>query len=153
MHVAEDAHDCWELSLVEPICHRSGAHRYRKCHAIRNNDEGERICSTKSCPCYIVSSVNLEPLDPLNDGRLRPIASLGLLPIAGGVMPLGVDGPRGGLGRPSNPPGEVTGVLAGLGLMTATSLSLPSVPALVPRPGGPAEGPANPGPVGEPAPP
>lgn len=97
--------------------------------------------------------MNLEPREPLNDGRLRPSASLGLLPIAGGVVPLGVNGPRGGLGRPSNPPREVTGVLAGLGLMTATSFSLASVPGLIPRPAGPAEGPANPGAVGEPAPP
>lgn len=103
---------------------------------------------------YAVSSVNFEPLEPVKDGRFRPNKSLGLLPSAGGVVPLGVDGPRGGLGRPSNPPGEVTGILAGPGLMTAISLFLASVPAgLVPRPDGPAEGPANPGPVGEPPPP
>ena len=68
-------------------------------------------------------------------------------------MPLGVDGARGGLGRPSNPPAEVTGVLAGLGLMTATSLSLTSVTGLSPCPDGPDEGPAKAGAVGEPGPP
>ncbi len=102
--------------------------------------------------CHVASSVNREPLEPLNDGRLRPMASLGLLPMACGVVPRGVDGARG-LGRPSVPPGEVTGVRAGPGRMTATSLSLASALALRPWRDGPADGPAEPRPVGDPAPP
>lgn len=103
-------------------------------------------------PCHVFSSVNLEPLEPLNDDRLRPMPSLGLLPIACGVVPLGVDGARG-LGKPSKPPGEGTTVRAGPGRMTATSLSWASPLALGPRRDGPADGPAKPGPVGDPAPP
>jgi len=102
---------------------------------------------------HAVSSVNLEPLDPLNDGRLLPIASLVFVPIGGGGVPLGVEGPRGGLGNTSKPPCEVTGARAGPGLMTAISLSPASAPAAGPWPDGPAEAPENPGADGELGPP
>ena len=74
------------------------------------------------CGPQPTSSVNLDPLEPSRLGWLLPTTSLGRGGGGGKGVPGGVDAPGGMLGM-ANPLCNVTGVRAGPGRMTATSLS------------------------------
>ena len=106
--------------------------------------------------------MNRDPREPLKEGWLLPSPSLTCNPGAAGAgdAPRGVDeGPcEEGLDCEAKPAREVTGVRAGLGLHTATSLFPASGITAAAAPGPWPEGPAPDGPApavdrGEPAPP